>query len=110
MCKIKSIKQTILIIIIIIIIIITTSTRGKMVQLFTFPRYCQQTCVCEHTSSPCQTFARLSSLGEIWIVSCHPCSGGEDGRGRGGGKRGEGREREVKGSEGKGEGEGSEGE
>ena len=46
--------------------------------------------MCEHTSSPCQTFARLSSLGGIWIVSCHPCSGGKrEGRGKrleGGGK------------------------
>ena len=32
--------------------------------------------MCGHTSSLCQTFARLSSPGEKWIVSCHPYSGG----------------------------------
>ena len=48
--------------------------------------------LCGHTSSLCQTFARLSSPGEKWIVSCHPCSGGER-VGRGRGREGGGRER-----------------
>ena len=57
--------------------------------------------MCGHTSSLCQTAARLASPGGKWIVSCHPCSGvervgrGERGEGEADGEgKGEGREKE----------------